>query len=104
MKAKTLIKRAYQGQYNPLTPEVEAYFSVENDSEMIAAELSIGDDMKHDLIYGVSVVRYIKRTKEIIREPELSKCFHNKKVAYSHIKGLGRYLRMIPKMREALQP
>jgi len=99
MKAKTLIKRAYQGQVNPLTPEVEVYFSVENDSEMIASELSVGNGMSHDPIFGVSVVRYVKKTREIVREPELCKCFHDKKAAYSHIKGLSRYLRMSPEMR-----
>ena len=104
MKAKTLIKRAYKGQAHPLTPEVEAYFSVENDSEMIASELSVGDGMRHDPIYGVSVVRYRKKTREIVREPDLCKCFHDKKAAYSHIKGLSRHLKMSPEMREALQP
>lgn len=87
IKAKRVFDKIFHGETNFITPDVLSYYTLKNG---LYVELSQGEGITHEKIYGVTVIE--TNGKDYIKRHDLSKPFHNKKDAIEYIKSLGEEL------------
>ena len=81
-KARRILHAEFGGEPNFMTPRTLDTGLL---SDNIAWEISSGEGLSHNTIYGVTVVTEGGRTS---RDSKMSDCFDSHKAASQHIKGL----------------
>lgn len=85
LTARQIIKNEYGRSKNIMTPTILSYGLLPGG----AYELTKGEGLSHDEIWGVSVVQVIDRNRlKTKRKVDLSNVFYSKEEALSHIQKL----------------